>query len=307
MKKTLAIAPQCPPPDTSNNNFPDPLLWDLFKKIEGKNPSLLENPANQKDFSGPPIRKAVKIYNHDAPLPTPLCRVSPFFILPRKDLKNRKFVRDLTIVQNSWGEINYTGPILSIFEEDLILAILAIADPHTLSYSGPIYPILKLLGLTRGKKNYRRIISATKLLMASCIEIKECRSKKKNETTIIFTHLLQGAGWKEKEKIYDVQLHEAFRGYFSQNRITTLDLKIRTSLTSGVAKAIHRFIMSHDATRWEGDTKKLEKAINLNQDQPDKEKKRTLKDAIQQLINKNILHPKSGIGDNSLVLLQRIR
>ena len=50
---------------------------------------------------------------------------------------------------------------------------------------------------------------------------------------------------------------------------------------------------------------KLEKTINLNQDQPEKEKRRTIKEAIQELINKKILLPKSGIGENSLVRLER--
>jgi hypothetical protein len=63
-----------------------------------------------------------------APMPTDMCRVSPFFPMARQKLGDRPFIRDMVITSSSWGEIKYTGPKLSTYEEDVLMALLSILD-----------------------------------------------------------------------------------------------------------------------------------------------------------------------------------
>ena len=90
--------------------------------------------------------------------PTDMTRVSPFFPMQTNELGSRQFMRDTLITSASWGEIRYTGPKLSIHEEDALLALLAtlesvttyrkettIEERKTYSYTGPILPLWRLL------------------------------------------------------------------------------------------------------------------------------------------------------------------
>lgn len=59
--------------------------------------------------------------------PTDITRVSPFFPLNRQEMgKNRRYFEDVKIVDNSWGSIHYTGPQLSIVDEDVFVALMVL-------------------------------------------------------------------------------------------------------------------------------------------------------------------------------------
>lgn len=60
--------------------------------------------------------------------PTDMTRCSPFFPMNPKELGERRFLRNYLITSANWGEIKYTGPQLSTYEEDIILVLLAILD-----------------------------------------------------------------------------------------------------------------------------------------------------------------------------------
>lgn len=65
---------------------------------------------------------------HWCGFPTDMTRCSPFFPMNPKILGERKFLQDFVITSANWGEIKYTGPQLSTYEEDVLLAVLAILD-----------------------------------------------------------------------------------------------------------------------------------------------------------------------------------
>lgn len=60
--------------------------------------------------------------------PTDMTRCSPFFPMNPNELGERRFLRNYLITAANWGEIRYTGPQLSTYEEDALLALLAILD-----------------------------------------------------------------------------------------------------------------------------------------------------------------------------------
>lgn len=60
--------------------------------------------------------------------PTDMTRCSPFFPMNPNGLGERKYLEDYLITSANWGEIRYTGPQLSTYEEDALLVLLAILD-----------------------------------------------------------------------------------------------------------------------------------------------------------------------------------
>lgn len=60
--------------------------------------------------------------------PTDMTRCSPFFPLNAKELGERRFLENYRITSANWGEILYLGPQLSTYEEDSLLALLAVLD-----------------------------------------------------------------------------------------------------------------------------------------------------------------------------------
>ena len=80
----------------------------------------------------------------------------------------------MVIAKSAWGDVTYSGPKLSTFEEDLLLAVLALlktvspednAGRPTWTYRGPLRPILTALGYkTTGKRNYERVKAGLELL-----------------------------------------------------------------------------------------------------------------------------------------------
>lgn len=65
---------------------------------------------------------------HWCGFPTDMTRCSPFFPINVKELGERRFLRNYLITSANWGEIRYTGPQLSTYEEDALLALLAVLD-----------------------------------------------------------------------------------------------------------------------------------------------------------------------------------
>lgn len=60
--------------------------------------------------------------------PTDLTRCSPFFPMNPNELGYREYLEDFVITSASWGEIKYTGPKLSTYEEDVLMVLLAVLE-----------------------------------------------------------------------------------------------------------------------------------------------------------------------------------
>lgn len=152
--------------------------------------------------------------------PTDMTRCSPFFPMNPNELGERRYLENYLITSANWGEIRYTGPKLSTYEEDALLALLAILDKEskyrkisyacevseeyncmggydskllvygdygkdfadkTYTYKGPMLPLFKLLGIERpGKTNYTRLLLAFERLTVAGVKISISAGKTKS-------------------------------------------------------------------------------------------------------------------------------
>lgn len=238
-----------------------------------------------------------------APVPSDLCRVSPFFPMSKSEISKRPFVEDLVIAKSSWGELRYTGPKLDTFTEDVFLAVLALVDDPgerkrvevdglpTTAWTGAVGQILALMGLTDGAANYARVRRAFKHMRATTFEIQLKAGR------IEGCGLLAGYGFNLKTKQATVTVDPVFHGLYSRASVTKLDVERRSKLPGAVAKCVYRFAMSHRSDRWEGHWVTLARAINLPMDRPDKKLRHALRTALTALTNAGVLGTGTLSGD----------
>ena len=247
-----------------------------------------------------------------APMPTELCRTSPFFPMAKQNMTERPYIRDMVITDNSWGKITYTGPKLSTYEEDVLMAILALLDEAknreeievegktTYTYTGPIRPILRLMGYkTFGSSSYNRAIESMKLLHGAVVDFRKKGVRRKINNILIDCDI------DEKSKQLTVTVNPYFHEMYMAGSITLLDVIRRARLKSPIAKSLDRFIQSHRDKSWRGHIITLAVALNLDLEQPMKQTRRQIKDSINILINNGILEPSSTV-KNDIVTLAKI-
>lgn len=63
--------------------------------------------------------------------PTDMTRCSPFFPLNPKELGERRYLKNSLITSANWGELRYSGPQLSTYEEDALLALLVVLEKQS--------------------------------------------------------------------------------------------------------------------------------------------------------------------------------
>lgn len=237
-----------------------------------------------------------------APMPSALCRTSPFFPMNRRQMEKREDIDGLVIASNAWGEVRYSGPKLSTFEEDILLAILALLktvepDAETWTYAGPLRPILTAIGVKRmGGDNYRRVKDAVRRLTRSAVEIQT--KKGRWEVANIFTR----AGGDDKAATVAVTVNPYFAQMYAAGSVNMIDLAKRAELSRPVSKALHRFATSHREP-WRGHFLTLAAAINLDLDRPHFELRRQIKQAMTELRKVGVLAAKSKFSADDVVTL----
>lgn len=245
-----------------------------------------------------------------APMPSDLCRVSPFAPMGKTVLASRPFVEDLVIVKSAWGELRYTGPRLSVFEEDVFLAVLALIEEPgeglqvevngkpTTAWIGPIRQILRLMGLTDGAANYNRVRRALKLMRATTFEI--ClKSGRINGCGLLAGYDLDPTTGQDR-----VTVDPVFSELYSRGSVTRLDVERRAKLPGAVAKCLYRFVMSHKGPKWAGHWMTVARAINLDMEQPDKKLRQLLRGGVAALTRAGVLTKASGLEKDTLTLVR---
>ncbi len=262
---------------------------------------------------------------HWCGFPTDMTRCSPFFPMNVKELGHRAFLRDFLITSANWGEITYTGPQLSIYEEDALMALLAVLDDvsshkqvtedegrKTYTYKGPALPLLRLLGYARpGKDAYKRLVASLKLLMSSVIELSISKGKtkvgkKRSPRSIHLSNILSGVDWNDETKELTATINPFFYETYMAGRVTLMDVAKRMSLKGLNAKALYRFIQSQRQNPvFAGHFLTLADALNMDREQPAYQLRRQLKTAINELIRQGVLMKKSGFVDTDIIKLER--
>lgn len=278
-------------------------LEDIFKRISNK----IENTKDEK-----PIKD---LWLPTATVPNEICRVSPFFPLQNNQLSKRLYLKDEVIVENAWGRIVYSGPQLSVYDEDVLLALLAIlSDPSkrkltkvenvdTYKYEGSLLPIVRLAGLTKCKNNYDFVKSSCRTMMSSVFEIQTFYYKdgiKKTKSRIL-TNIMIFIHNDEKTNKHTFIINPYFFDLFTKGNFALIDIERRNRIKGNIAKSLYRFAISHQST-WKGHFLTLADAINLNKELPNYIKRHKIKKAIEELKKLKLLSDQSSINGDLVTI-----
>ena len=295
--------------DYKKNGFNPPSQQDhtLKERLDTKNPDQTANLTSGN------INKTSLPTN--AYLSTSLARTSPFWPVSRaipKDRNERIFHNKVEIV-NNWGETVIDGPLMTIPDEGVLLALTHISvDQKTNNIKTTLSQICKLLGKSRGVNQYNAIRTSIIILglnrVVTCIykdtdhentevlngldanneiepqSIKPTNniSKKKQIQKIQVGTILTGEV-DAKSTTVQLTLNDFFLEQYRKGLSTSIDLNKWSNLRSDIAKALHRFISSHAEFRYPFDILTLCKAINLNTNQSIKRIRQILKQAFSEL------------------------
>ena len=258
--------------------------------------------------------------------PTDMTRCSPFFPMNPRELGKRDYLEDFVITSASWGEIIYSGPKLSTYEEDVLIVLLAVLDGQsqyrtvteaedrkTYTYRGPILPLLRLLHRNEKPNSsyYKRLVAALKRMMSAVVELSISAGKTKSgkhraprKRQIV--NMLSGAFWDEDKKELTVTVNPFFYETYMAGTVTLLDVAKRVGLKGVIAKALYRFVQSHRKnTVFVGHFLTLSDALNMDREQPAKTTRKRLKEAISELIRQGILTKKSRFIEQDIICLER--
>jgi len=256
-----------------------------------------------------------------APYPTELTRTSPFFPMSTQEMSAREYIKDMEIASHSWGTLNYSGPKLSVYEEDYLMILLALlCDTNsrteeqtgegttTYTYHGSIRQILKLKGIDNpGANHYQATIDALTLLAGASFRLTTTKSEKRGKgtpNTTYINNILSNIKYQHGSGDIAVTVNPYFYESYAQGMVTWLDVRVRAQLKSLVSKALFRFVKSHRDDAWVGPLLTLAASLNLDMDLPKIKLRERIRKAIGELVSTGILLPTSHI-DGDTVQLHR--
>jgi hypothetical protein len=281
-------------------------LQEIVKKAQQAQEKFFERYPDAKpatDAEQKPKRK------YNAAYPRQFTRTSPFYPLAQRDIATHVYLADMPIIENPWGRLLYDGPVLSTFDEDALLAVLALMDAgeghptdERYAYRGPLLPILRLMGYKAGKvgmTNYNRVKDALRRMGKASITLELANGSWE------ISPFLSKAIWDEDARELNVICNPYFYGQYLQGAITLLDVTERARLKKPTSKAIYRFVMSHKSRTWQGHMLTLARAINLATGIPRYKIRDNIKRGIAELVRENVLTGDSQFVAKDTVKLER--
>jgi hypothetical protein len=110
-KKNDLLTPQSPSEikQKALESIKDPELQKLFEGILERTTIEKEAVQTAEELKSqiPTDVKAAgtQMWLPVCPMPTDLCRISPFFPVNRNELSERQYIKNMTIMENAWGKI----------------------------------------------------------------------------------------------------------------------------------------------------------------------------------------------------------
>lgn len=270
-------------------------LVDILSRLEAKIEANSQAVVVQENNNNLPV-PLLKSRKYMCKYPIDLCRISPFFPVNRRFIKERQYIRNVVIAKTAWGEIIYSGLILTTYEEDVLLALLSVMESNkvetehdgkkTFRYVGPILPILKALGYrSSGQENYKHVMDSLRILSSVVIELKVKKSF--YIAPLVFELKLDG-----ETKELSVSLNPYFHEVFQLNAYTLIEMEKRMKIGVPIGKALYRFVSSQ-RDGWHGHYMTLAKVLNLGIQRPNFRIRDDIRTAIRILVSEKILSKRS--------------
>lgn len=259
--------------------YQDIVEWERFKNQGYKHVVEVKQAVEKHvtEITGKPQQLQLSF------MPTSMGRTSPFFVMSRKEMKDRPTYQDFP-VQNPWGSITISGPKLSIFDESILLALLFLAKRHkTDSFDTTYVELCETIGTSRGSRQYKFIEESLIRLAKTTTETILTKGKQ-NEKLCSFTgSILSQVNQDFQAKKIHVALNPHFLILYGGNLTTALNMGDRAKLKGDTAKALYRFLQTHVPSSNRFNMLTLAHAVNVDIEQPLSEIRKQIRSALAEL------------------------
>lgn len=250
-----------------------------------------------------------------APMQPEMARVSPFFVMSKKDMSKRPYIQGAVFQKGAHGTLSYSGPKLSTYDEDMLIAVLSLlreaenrdarvtGRARVTTYKGSLKKILTRAGYPIGGGGYKAALQSLVYLHGAVIKITTKRGAWSMDN--ILTHS-DGSAGDECTIVVNDYFYEAFVPQ-AGDYIALFDVDKRKNL-SPIGKALFRIVTAQSdegpgtpcyKNRYEA----LANLMNLNPELPDKEMRRHIRRAIEENIKCKVIAQNSQLFKNGLVVL----
>jgi len=276
-----------------NSSLPTPLQASLEKSLASQGKAARQ--AILPRGKGPVEIEQCSLL---APMPTDLCRTRPFYPMSKEEMSDRKLLRNELIHRSSFGTLTYTGPKLSTYEEDVLLALLALMDfgrrkseqeggavQTTYRYSGPALPLFKMMGIKKpSRADYKSLKERLKLLKLAVLELTTKKGKWSLSSII-----LHASGESEKDdtdaecaKYLDIILDPYFLEMTKANHFSFINLQERFRVKGALTRALLTYLQSHTDMTYQGNFLTLTALLQMPLEKGEKYLRKQLQNAIKE-------------------------
>jgi len=310
-------------PEEKLKKIKDPELRETLKriytKIQSKNFAEYEELKLEIESAPPPKPEQMKF----SFLPQKLAKVSIFFPMSDKELKEER--RRISRIENetSWGKVIVEGIKLAIFEEDILLSLFILLGKYPSNLQKfeegflletNLMEIARILyfGKSYSKETYNRILNTLRHFQLVRFEIitdywkKEKGEKIRMKKIRSIGGIISGFKYDEKTKNIQIYFNPLFMTFFLSSFLIPINFTIRRKLKRDGSKALLRFLRAHTKPQ-RMHILTILKAINYNIDQPLYLLRRKFKQFVSELKKHKILGPKTQIYPDDTVYFDLLK
>lgn len=289
-------------PEKSLESIRDPELKQLCTRIleRVKQTGILEEAKEfkQKIANAPKQPEQLVL----AFIPHEMAKVSIFFPMSDRELKEERRLIQKIEHESSWGKIVVEGIKLAIFEEDIFLVLMKIAREKMRFLKGQYLleiNIKEVIHLLYGTSGY-----STKKVINLIIRTLEHFQLVRFELNLFKEHKIVSIGAIIQKYEYDkhtqnlkIYFNPHFLAYFLESMLTNINFTIRRNLKKDGSKALLRFLSTHTQPNQMHILTVLN-AINFNLNQPMFKLRQLFRSFIRELKKSGVLGPKTRLNND---------
>lgn len=292
-------------PEKSLELIKDPELKELCARIleRAKQTGIIEeaNELKQK-VAGTPRQPEQLVL---AFIPHEMAKVSIFFPMSDRELKEERRIIQKIEHTSNWGKIVVEGVKLAILEEDIFLVLMKIAREKMKFVNGQylleinIKEVIHILYGTSGystKKVINLIIRTLDHFQLLRFELNLFKEHK----IVSIGAIIQDYEYNKDTQNLKIYFNPHFLAYFLESMLTNINFTIRRNLKKDGSKALLRFLSTHTQPNQMHILTVLN-AINFNTNQPMFRLRNNLKEFIAELKKNSVLGPKTRLNKSDIV------
>lgn len=229
-------------------------------------------------------------------MPHEMAKVSIFFPMSDKELKEERRLIQKLEHESSWGKLTVEGVKLAIFEEDIFLVLMKIAKKKIKQIGGQYIletNVKEIIHILYGRAGYtKRAYELIRRALGHFQMVRFVIALKREGKEISIADIIQRCDYDEKTNGVKIYFNPHFCVFFLESMLTSINFTIRRKLKKDGSKALLRFLSTHtNPGRMHLLT--VLSAINFNTNQPMYRLRSRFKQFISELKKNGVLGSKT--------------